>query len=843
MDKFTVKIHNFKCWDEKTISFENGLTRLRGDSGSGKTTIFDAIFWCLYGGRTSSLNGNKKKTSVSIVTSEFAIVRSKPPEKIEVEIFKGPYNLSGKDAEDWINTTFDDKSIFIASSYLEQGMNHMLITASASDRLELIEKIVYGDYSLNIDTPEFYLETLNKFKEKYNKDMSELTAELSVIKRNIERYKRENPTLFDYGHVSENTLKKLLTDIDKISENISSLYEKERYNESIDDITRQIKKLEHENGKYKLHEIIIEDLTEDNENLSSINDKIIKLKEERVRYQDYQRKLSAIDDLNNLEYNEEYLEKKRDILENNEIYKKISKFIRNIDDMTSVNKFIDEDYTLYMKNIEYKSLLKTIEEDNRDIDKRNNIIKNNYDHSISLYKDYEKRLSLYNKYNDELSLYNLEELKYDEIKPIDDKDNLTVEYLENKEDKLRDKLSELSCPNCKHGLILTRNCLKIGTLTHEERKDINKEISFLKMEMDNRRDIHNKKKVLKEYNILRDKINNIDITEVKKPDELSLIKRKEIKDPPMKNKLSSFDKVKLPIDYVNKGLITIDNEQLHKELTKRVLSFSHINIVDNPEKDIIYYSNKRDSLMKIIKEKEESNKRERIKEQKNKDEQLSYNVRKKQILGLTDKKNSMKYYDTSEITSLQDKLKKNKGKVDIFKNYIKYDELSKDVSNIDDKIEDVIIMLEDIASLTEVIKRVSNEHLLERVETVNNIIADVLETLFVNPIEVTIETSKTLKNGKDKMQINLRIIYNGIEFDSVSSLSGGEKERLSLALLIAFNKISNSNIILLDELLSGLDSNTKEISLECIKKHLDDKTIIHICHEVVDGWYDNIEYL
>jgi DNA repair exonuclease SbcCD ATPase subunit len=44
---------NFKCFREKEISFDGDITTIRGRNGAGKTTIADAILFCLFGKNTA----------------------------------------------------------------------------------------------------------------------------------------------------------------------------------------------------------------------------------------------------------------------------------------------------------------------------------------------------------------------------------------------------------------------------------------------------------------------------------------------------------------------------------------------------------------------------------------------------------------------------------------------------------------------------------------------------------------------------------------------------------------------------------------------------------------------
>ena len=44
-----IELTNFKCFRNKDITFDSDITTIRGRNGVGKTTIADAILWCLFG--------------------------------------------------------------------------------------------------------------------------------------------------------------------------------------------------------------------------------------------------------------------------------------------------------------------------------------------------------------------------------------------------------------------------------------------------------------------------------------------------------------------------------------------------------------------------------------------------------------------------------------------------------------------------------------------------------------------------------------------------------------------------------------------------------------------------
>ena len=99
---------------------------------------------------------------------------------------------------------------------------------------------------------------------------------------------------------------------------------------------------------------------------------------------------------------------------------------------------------------------------------------------------------------------------------------------------------------------------------------------------------------------------------------------------------------------------------------------------------------------------------------------------------------------------------------------------------------------------------------------------------------------RELKSTKQiKPQVNFTIFYRGVEYDSINQLSGGEADRISMALAIACSRISSCPLLMLDECMASLDSQYRELCLKCIRLVLPDKLVLCINHEDNEALYDS----
>ena len=126
------------------------------------------------------------------------------------------------------------------------------------------------------------------------------------------------------------------------------------------------------------------------------------------------------------------------------------------------------------------------------------------------------------------------------------------------------------------------------------------------------------------------------------------------------------------------------------------------------------------------------------------------------------------------------------------------------------------------------------------VDSINRVVGDIATQLFDDPITINIALFKETKTTHVvKPQVNVAINYRGVEYDNVKNLSGGEADRVSLALTLAFNVISASPILIFDETMAFLNASVKEACLKAIRNYATDKMVIIVAHEAIEGHFDH----
>jgi ABC-type thiamine transport system ATPase subunit len=140
-----------------------------------------------------------------------------------------------------------------------------------------------------------------------------------------------------------------------------------------------------------------------------------------------------------------------------------------------------------------------------------------------------------------------------------------------------------------------------------------------------------------------------------------------------------------------------------------------------------------------------------------------------------------------------------------------------------------------------IVQELASQAMEATIDSINTTCNNILHDIFESGIQVLLKTHRELKS-KDltKLQVNLQVAYRGNTYDSPLRLSGGEQDRISMALTLAVAKVSSSPIIMLDECMAALDEDLREQCLETIEKFFPSKTILHVCHGAVKGQHHRV---
>jgi exonuclease SbcC len=838
-------IKNFRCYVNSTFEFhKNKIILVDGNSGTGKSTIFDAICWCLYkkipGDKSMKINpwgsNSKTKTSVEMTTDEVTVCRATQPNTLKVIInradsseknedirtkyfgssLKGGDKLEGFSAQSYINEWLGSSDYWLATSYMVQDELNPLLFGSASVKTELIGRLCFDQ-----DDPELFIEKAKSqskrlesvhesMVKKFNQQVLELKSRME--RDDVKGTELEEDIVIDRQHLEN------LNDKNEVRK-----AEKVRFETLIEQRNKLRDSLNKE-WKDKNVESHIEEL----ENIVRDWEKYNKWDSEKKYYN------LITDELDGVELELKKYDPEEESIEGELFPSQVILSVRKKEELrnhySQTCKKMEIEYQPDVMGETEKALRDRSREARDDI--QNNTMREKYAKQIDELRKQIKELKLVDppQTSPETAREDMEKLKgkLEEAKELHKVRLSELEQLVRKE--------VIKCPHCSGVVIYQHGVLE--KMPQVDKEEIKKEISDLKKE---------KTKITEEVG---QKLDN---------------KRREL-DFSVKN-AKKYEKAQITVRAIE--------EQIENMKIPDFIENEDIECVDMMES--IYYTLKNIEWIEepeISSEKmEKHNGRCKLLELRNKKKKLEENLEKrveenlkrppitkkeamlrlKRAQGALSKKKELNNYGKDidkkkeeaerEIGKLKEEIRKEMKKLEhlrVLKSVIEQrDRLFVLKSEIDEKWEEV----DKCARLVDYMIESEFQVYQYACDLVNQNLIGIVKDLYTVPIHVEIRTTKITSNKREKPSINIYITYNGMEVNP-KDFSGGEKERLSLAMTLSLMKLSSSPIIILDETFSPLSEEDREMAIKVILEHAKRYDLVTLCvgHGSVTGWYDQVMY-
>lgn len=750
---FTVKLYNFKCYTEKIFTFKPGLTLLHGKSGTGKSTIFQAVLWCLYG----TIRGFKPRgctnaqTVVVLEIGDIAIGRRNSPK--ELRLYRANYiSLLDEEAQEWINIHFGDESYFITSSYVAQGERCLLLEGKNSEKVELLNSIIYG--SPKGTQSEYFISNL---KPK----ITELEYQLT-----------------QYNAIRE----RLSAEIAKESKNI-----KIAFKINVGDLK---KTLEEENRNYK--ELL----------LKKGEQKMLLARIEELKNRPKCTLPSNIPDISCLEkeLQENYELSKRSIAasERKAMFKIYADRVKTLNPITGVSKeFTNEEIQRTKREEERYNYVKSI------LDK----------YSISYTE--EALSTVKEKISEFMKIYPYIEY-YREFQEINSRASKTSEYLIDHSSEisalnkelyfLRETATYKKCPYCGKNVVVTMHELKkpktetdvvsTGRIDEIEEK-------LRKLEVN--------QQVYEKWKYLKSKLS--DVME-------SPFLKTAIEMP--KHKVSEL----FGMGSILSGMTIVKCPESHQRMidTNKYIEYTNQMKKLEEEKsglhDVDYISKIKTLTLQISETRELKDKFEKSKKDEMELEKISAKIDDELDLKIESKGRSIK-----EISSL----------IEQAIAYERVCELKKELRNTESYINSLNLKLSTSNNLLSLIIKAEAMTYESALLNINSLLKEIISEIFDEPTTVEIDTVA-------KNKFNTTITSSGSEVSKIGLMSGGEADRISLALVLSLNILNTgSPFLFIDESISSLDLELKEKCISVLRKYTRNGSfIIVVNHEAIEGSYDDV---
>ena len=199
-----VEIKNFISIENIKYNVENGFTLVKGVNGSGKTNLFDAIYWCFFGKTTKELNSEElirwgaKESEVSVYLEGVKgglgkIVRNS---KDGLHVYKSiedssplTEGLRKDDRQKMLEESLlgINEDIFLSACYFSQENLQMLTQLSDTDKTNIINNLLGFDMYCSLYDKVFeQIKQLNFDKQICEQEKDRISFEIKKNNSNIE---------------------------------------------------------------------------------------------------------------------------------------------------------------------------------------------------------------------------------------------------------------------------------------------------------------------------------------------------------------------------------------------------------------------------------------------------------------------------------------------------------------------------------------------------------------------------------------------------------------------------------------------------------------------------------
>jgi DNA repair exonuclease SbcCD ATPase subunit len=827
--KITLK--NFKCWEHKELTFKDeGIILLSAKSGKGKSSILDAIHFCLFGNGTKLVMHSKTSCSVIIEVGGMVITRTRKPNHLSLSNEDGYYE------DDVAQSIIDDYfgSLFDVVSYVKQDGINTFLRMTPTEKMEFLERAIFQHSSLkqlkiksqsyikdcneNLVSCVSKISTLREtiehlpipekidFPIKVKKDMyPKVEKNEQVKKKNCEiLLKKNSAELIEYTKILNHFHLLKQSNLSKL-ENISkSNYQIQEAQEFLDNFKENFKGYEYfEELKDKIKKIESQkEIRDISKLLEEDNNLLDKLKEDEMT--ELKNKIQENKEKRWLEKTKEEVESEIDT--NKDYFKDLTKLTQLKKEQEKYSNKGDEVEQIEKNLNKQKEILKDIEKEKESIEQSKNIFKCPHcENSISFS---EGKVIKSEKMVMEDIYTSLEEIKIKESElqvQIKEKENKLKNYIKSTESYNRLQENIQTILDLYEGLE-DFDYLEITNILKETEKEIKILEEYLKKNIKYDQEIS----VYESY-LINEKFSNSVLTLMKK------VKCNEEKLENLKKDIGGEELI-LDEDGLRKDF---ENQRNLKEKIMKLEDkiFTLKEVITNYEEDISSENRKfyqGNSLDESTTEEDIQNKIQEI------------NLKKEEL--------TLKLEETI----------KNISQIEKYNNYIQSKEVYEGMEN---KLQDSQIeekeFRENLAGATMLKDKISEAESIAITNFVHSLNISVnlhLEFFFrEDPMTIEIETFKEAKNSKqvNKPQIVIKIDYKGMECD-ISSLSGGERDRLDLAFTLALSEIFGSKMLMLDECISSLDYETSNHVLNGLRDNYKGKTVLVVSHQANEGSFDDI---
>lgn len=828
-----VSLTGFKCYLENTsLTFSDGITLLRGPSGSGKTTILESIFFSLYDIRTGvyprSVPDRQRSINVSTIINmrgePLEISRSKPPSLFFVKFRETVYQ--GDEAVNIINHLLGDTQTFQSCCYMSQGGDNQFLYASEQDKLRILERVCFVSLDATAH-PSYYINDLSQYISSMKKDLSHLEGVIKTQQWPFDSLCQKHGLVLPLSKPDDEELNRLIADQVKLKEQLSAMKKevaKDEVRKRNVDKAYDIAIRNHSESKDKLHSMISIVMTDREDPTLPIDERVTIA----IKY------LKEIDELKAVSSNHDSLRATLDTIESMKTklsteLEKIEKELESIDISQPPVKpkqlppFVDE-FQLFIATLEAQK-----------------VVVSKHKAEMRRYKDDVRRRSSVTQQIDELS------------STVDPSvESMTSKEIEKEIASVEGQLDRsLECPTCHTSLII-----KDKVVEPFDKEYLDKRLEILTASLPIVKSIESLRKSIStaaidppptreplewEGKTIADESLDDVLTEVKSAKREARRARDrdeaqyKVEETAYYDKLAIYTKNRSRKDYLTATMSMNKTElvELSRSLEKVTAEFNKLTGVEDAAEKLKKYPPVKNPGAMI------------------RDIESTHTYIASlwdTIIDMKKDKETMKDVEESlesikQMTERLDNVTRSIDQMRIVKSV--YDEW---VSMEDNKAQAKAIetQLLDLEELRQHFIAAYYKTLSSVTVSASQLITYIASRLFEQPIDVKLNCFQESKSTHEvKPRISLVITLDGQIIESLNNLSGGEARRINIAFILAFNILSSSPFLLLDESLNYLNDSVVERTVETIRdvlfnEYKQNKPVIIISHMEGENLYDTV---
>lgn len=768
---------------------DEGMVLIAAPSGSGKTSILKAILFALFGNGTKIVQHGKKKCSVELWFKELHIVRT-----------KGPCRLVVNDVyEDDAGQHCINQYVINSLGYLEQNGRNNFVNLSPEEKISFLERIVFN----NVDIQS--MKQTIKERIKHTEDqLLVINTEIQNTQHHVSSLKPVKRVCLPKGTVFNETT------VSEYTQYLSTLYDRKR------DVERKQK--EYTNHRERMNDL-------------------------QKRYTEYLHKQKELEDriVEDTQRTQEYTSLKT----RSEELRTLLKTVEQYREYDTIVKTFNREKHVFDTNVRHE--LETQQQHLKDI------IDNIQSLPIQTVDECKRmldRIRETHRLRKELKVLEGELDTLYSQRPS----TTSVHDLETEISNSRNRISELntlilhlktlySCPSCHRSLKMDSNRLVL----EENVSDIQETIEKYTMEIQSlKTDIQQKKHEVSEQQRYEHKKNHLE-TSIQRLKQTIDIKWLEEDTTTYETTLERLVGLETNRNMVSSQIGRL--ERTYNIQKKHLLDLKHkcksLRSTLPPQVDTDEHSLRKEyqSVSKRMIENEVyiSN----IRQHQSRLEDVRNDIRS--ITQQISSMNTIDHHDyTTEITEIEKDIHQTKDRIMVLQQYDIYHTYITQKNTLNETLRCKTMERDTIQSrlvseirFKELVKDAETTTMSNLIQTINTNLEVYINMFFPDgDMQVYVDTQKRVKKSV-KTSIHIVVSYKGQEVD-ISTLSGGERDRVVLAFTITLAELSCSPFVLLDECVSSLDQENATNVFESIKHVFSDKLIVFIAHQIVEGMFDQV---